>query len=96
MIITEYRSGFFSLFRMKAFWNSYDEEWFIDPNHHKSYLNQGIKYLIHSPYDLFSKSSISYQSITNNSLIIYLNPQKTIIDEDLKSFQPKRSEYFFF
>lgn len=94
MMISEYHSGFFSVFRMISVYSKLGDR-FLVPNHHKSYVNQGVKYLIHSPYDLFSKSSISYQSVPNNSLIIYLNPQKTQIDDALKNFQPKRSEYNF-
>jgi hypothetical protein len=63
-----------------------------DYNYHHSFTHQGVNYYIHSPHEMFSKFSAKHQSIANFSMIVYLNPQKTIIDEALKSYEPKRFE----
>jgi hypothetical protein len=66
-------------------------ERFVDQNHHKSFDYQGVKFLIHNPYEMFSKLSASHTTIANSSMVVFLNPQTTIIDEVLKGYEPKRS-----
>lgn len=87
MSIFDTNSGFNSIIRQVA--HSGDEKVF-DPNHHEKFNYQGLIYLIHNPYELFSKDSVLHQSILNHSMDIYLNPQKTIIDKALESYEPKR------
>jgi hypothetical protein len=64
----------------------------VDKNHHETFDYQGVKFLIHNPYELFSKQSASHTTVANSSMIVYLNPQKTIIDEVLQKYNPKRFE----
>jgi hypothetical protein len=61
-------------------------------NHHESFNYQGVKFLIHNPFELFSKRSASHTTIANSSMFVFMNPQKTIIDEVLESYEPKRFE----
>jgi hypothetical protein len=63
-----------------------------DYNYHHSFTHQGVNYFIHNPYEMFSKFSAKHQSIANFSMIVYLNPQKTIIDETLEGYEPRRFE----
>lgn len=90
MKVSEYHSGYFSMMRLLSASKSL-KNLVLDANHHESYVYEGIKYVLHSPYDLFSKSSVQYQSVTDKSLIIYISPQKIIIDKALESYKPKRS-----
>jgi hypothetical protein len=62
----------------------------LDANHHESMMHEGAKYLIHNPYEMFSRESASHQTIVNHSLIVYAVPQKTIIDKALESYSPER------
>jgi acid-sensing ion channel, other len=62
----------------------------FDTNHYKTYISQGLKLWIHNPYEMFSKISQMHQTITNHSKLIYLNPQKTIIDKALELYPPER------
>jgi hypothetical protein len=73
------RAGFYQLLRT-AFENK------PDTNHHQSHIYQGAKYFIHSPYEMFSSDSVSHQTIYRHHMIVYLSPQKTIIDETLESY----------
>jgi hypothetical protein len=84
--ITDYRSGLFSIVHQAQ----PDEP--FDSNHHEKFVAQGFDYLIHSPYEMISKASTLHQSIVNHSMIIYLSPQKTIIDEALQGYPPERFE----
>jgi hypothetical protein len=88
MSVRNHKSGYFSTIQLGI--NGYKNEDYLDKNHHESLVYQGAKYLIHSPYELFSRESASHQTIVNHSLIVYLNPQKTIIDEALESYPPER------
>jgi hypothetical protein len=89
MNVTNYLSGFYSLFRMRPTLLRY-QHISIDQNHHEMYNYQGIKYLIHNPNELFTRQTPIHQSITNHSIIVYLNPKKTTIDEALESYDFKR------
>jgi Amiloride-sensitive sodium channel len=83
-----YRSGFSSLFRLLPYTMNVDEE--IDVNHHVSYPFLGVNYLFHSPYEMFSRTSKNLQSSPFNSLLVYINPQLTWIDEALSKYPPER------
>jgi hypothetical protein len=87
MNVTAYRQGFYSIVSM---FESYAEK--IITEGHDNFPLDGVNYIIHSPFDLFSKESASYQSIVTHSLVVYLNPQKAIIDEALEKYEPKRSK----
>jgi hypothetical protein len=89
MNVTHFQSGFSSLLRMRPTYLKY-QTITLDQNHHEKYNYQGIKYLIHSPYELFTKQTSIHQSITNHSIIVYLNPKKVIIDKALESYEFKR------
>jgi hypothetical protein len=82
--ITDSRSGLFSIIHQGEYKKPFDY------NHHEKYAAQGANYLIHSPFEMISKASTHHQSIVNHSMIIYLSPQKTIIDEALQSYPPER------
>lgn len=86
--VADFRSGFFATLRKLS--NHAKENENLDFNHHESFDYQGLNYLIHSPYELFSKTSTVHQSIVNHSIIIHLNPQKTIIDAALENYKPKK------
>jgi hypothetical protein len=64
-------------------------------NHHPSHIYRRAKYFIHSPYEMFSSDSASHQTIYAHQMIVYLNPQKTIIDETLESYPLERLSYHF-
>jgi hypothetical protein len=82
--VSEYRSGFSSVLQQTRFNQP------LGSNHHETYNHQGINYYIHSPYELISRETASHQSIVNHSLIIYLSPQKTLIDKALEEYSPER------
>jgi hypothetical protein len=82
--VTDPQAGFFSIIHQTRYRKPFDT------NHHEKHITQGFDYFIHNPHEVLSKASIWYQSIVNHSMIIYLNPQKTIIDEALESFEPER------
>jgi hypothetical protein len=84
MNVTNFQSGFYSLISQ----SDYSEP--FDVNHHEKFSTQGMKNFIHNPYEMLSRSTVSHQSIVNHSLIVYLNPEKTIIDEALEDYEPKR------
>jgi hypothetical protein len=65
---------------------------FYGTNHHKTFDYRGVNYWIHSPYEWFSKLSAHHRSMTTYSIIVYLNPQKVLIDEALESYPPQRFE----
>jgi acid-sensing ion channel, other len=87
--VSEYRSGFLSVLQQSRWKRP------LDINHHEKFNYQGINYFIHSPYEMISRETPSHQSIVNHSMIIYLNPQKTIIDEALEKYSPERFELVF-
>lgn len=81
MKVTEYRKGFYSLIK--------------DQNlveYHKNFNLQGSNFYIHNPFEFISKESTRHQTIKNHSLIVYLNPQRTYIDEALEGYELGRSE----
>jgi hypothetical protein len=86
MNVSDYQSGMFSLVGLLTHVPSKRK---YDFNHHEKFNYQGVNYFIHSPYELFSKSSVTHQTIANHSMIVYLNPQKRVIDEALESYEPK-------
>jgi hypothetical protein len=61
-----------------------------DANHQQSHIYEGVKYLIHSPYEMFSADSVSHQTIYGHHMIVYLNPQKTVIEKTLESYPLER------
>jgi hypothetical protein len=64
---------------------------YMDSNHHENFVYEGAWfYYIHSPYEIFSKESAKHHSITEHSMIVHVNPQKTIIDEAVESYPLKR------
>jgi hypothetical protein len=85
MNITNSFSGFFA--RVHLIPDHIDKP---DLNHHESHRIQGSRFLIHNPFDMFSGDSAVHQTIVNHSIIVHLNPVKTIIDKALKNFKPKR------
>lgn len=88
MGVTHFRSGFFSMLRKRT--QSRKNKDIIDRNHHEKFDYQGINYLIHDPFEMFSKKSAVHQTIMNHSIIVHLHPQSTIIDKALERFKPKR------
>jgi hypothetical protein len=86
MKVTEHLAGFYGVLRTNEHYRNIK----VFANHHESFTHQGIKYSIHSPYEMFSKDSAFYRTIVNHSLVVYLNPQKTVLDEPLKSYEPHR------
>jgi hypothetical protein len=89
MSVTQPKTGYLSEVNKLSHyprWKKYDY------NYHSSFTHQGVNYYIHSPYEMFSKFTAKHQSIANFSMIVYLSPQKTIIDEALESYEPKRFE----
>lgn len=88
MSVTGFRQGFYSLVK------SNDEK--TDKNDHESLIYEGVRYFIHSPYDLFSKESLMINTIATHSLVVFLDPQKTIIDKALENYEPKRLDIFHY
>jgi hypothetical protein len=85
--VADYQSGFYSYLSLVSY---VPRKMRYEKNHHESHNYQGVNYYIHSPYELVSKFAAKHQTISNSSMIVYLNPQKTIIDEALESYEPKR------
>jgi hypothetical protein len=90
MSATSYKSGFYSIVQLGIKGISGETEDRLDENHHESLVHEGAKYLIHSPYELFSRESASHHTIVNHSVIVHVTPQKTIIDTALESYPPER------
>jgi hypothetical protein len=82
--IVDYRAGLVSMIPR----NGYGEP--FDVNHHEKFTTQGLKYFIHQPFEMLSRNMIKHESIVNHSMIIYVNPQKMIINEALESYEPQR------
>lgn len=95
--VTYYRSGLMSNFRIVV---HIDEKLkYLDredpaPNHHDSYIANGVKYLLHSPYEMITRSTKSLQSSEYNSLKVFVTPQFTWIDDHLKEYPPNRRGCF--
>jgi hypothetical protein len=64
----------------------------VEKNHHETFNYQGVIFLIHNPYELFSKRSAIHTTISNSTIAVYLDPQKTISDEVLNDYHPKKFE----
>jgi hypothetical protein len=92
MSVTDHRSGYKVLTRLRTPAVKLSQE-SLDRNHHEKFNYQGTNYLIHSPFELSSKLSSMHQSIVNSSLIINLKPRKTIIDEALRTYPPRRFDF---
>jgi hypothetical protein len=82
--VVNYRSGLYSLVPQNRYAMPFDV------NHHEKFITQGVKYFVHQPFEMLSKTMIKHESIVNHSMIIYVNPQKTIIDKALESYEPQR------
>jgi hypothetical protein len=89
MSVVASESGFYSIINLVSVIPKYRK---IELNHHESFNYQGVKFLIHNPFELFYKRSSSHTTIANSSMFVFMNPQKTIIDEVLESYEPKRFE----
>jgi hypothetical protein len=85
MRVIDSRSGFHAMTTQSRMYRDP-----LEVNHHEKYNFQGFKYLIHSPFEMISATTTLHQSIVNHSMIIYLNPQKTIIHKTLRSYGAKR------
>jgi hypothetical protein len=90
MTVRTYRSGYFSYLKTGVKENKAPEEGLLDPSDHETFTGKGIKHIIHSPYEMFSKESAKHQTINGHSMIVYLNPQKMIINKALESYPPKK------
>jgi hypothetical protein len=86
MKVKDYQNGFDSTVMTNKYFN--DLEFF--QNIHESFIQQGNNYFISSPDEYFSKESAHHRTIVNHSLVVYLNPQKTIIDSNLEHYRPER------
>jgi hypothetical protein len=89
MKVAEYQFGYYSTVDLVS---HVPIKMKIELNHHETFRYEGVNYLIHNPYEMFSKLSASHQTVNLCSMIVYVNPQKKIIDEALKSYEPKRFE----
>jgi hypothetical protein len=90
--VREYRSGFLSIIR--KFLLGYRTDRLLYTKHHESFDYEGVNYLIHNPFEMFSRDSKLHQTVANHSITVYLNPVKTIIDEALEAYEPlKRGCY---
>jgi hypothetical protein len=85
MGVDDNRAGFYITFMMIE-----NYIFKLQENHHKLNIYDGAKYLIHSPFELFSKDSPSHQTIPGHSIIVYVNPFKMSIDEAIESYEPQR------
>jgi hypothetical protein len=84
MRVSDFRSGLSSLIPQAGFSEPFDV------NHHEKFTTQGFKHFIHSPFEMPTRTSMMHQSIVNHSMVIYLNPEKTIVDKTLENYKPKR------
>jgi hypothetical protein len=86
MKVTEHLAGYYGVLRTNENYRNMK----LFSNHHESFTYQGLNYFIHSPYEMFSKDSAYHRTVVNHSLVVYLNPQKTILDDPLKNYEPYR------
>jgi acid-sensing ion channel, other len=84
MKVESHLSGFRSNIRLKK------KSAEIDDSFHESQVYGGVRYLFHSPYDLFSKTSIRHQSMPTFRVLFFIEPQQTKITEALKNYAPER------
>jgi hypothetical protein len=86
MRVTDHLSGYYAVLRTNENYKNMK----LFANHHGSFVHQGDNYFIHSPYELFSRDSAYHRTVVGHLLIVYLNPQKTNIDDPLKNYEPYR------
>jgi hypothetical protein len=86
MSVEDDRAGFYIMIPIFV---NYSAET-IDQNHHETHIYKGAKFLIHNPNDLFSKDSPSHQTVVSHSVMVHVDPQKTIIDKALERYKPNR------
>jgi hypothetical protein len=84
----DYQAGFYIMIQMVE--RYYKDK--IDENHHETHIYKGARFLIHNPNDLFSKDSPSHQTVVSHSVMVHVNPQKTIIDKALEKYNANRFE----
>jgi hypothetical protein len=93
--VTTYESGFFSLYNILSSTSNFHKGDYKNyKKHHKSFIYQGLNFLINSPYEIFSQWSKTYRTITNNSIVVYLKPERRIIDKALEKYRPEKYECF--
>jgi acid-sensing ion channel, other len=85
MKVSDFRSGMFALIHQVVKYLAP-----FDLNHYEKYTSQGAKFWIHNPYEMISQHAQMHRSITNHSLVVYLSPQKMIIDKALELYPPER------
>jgi hypothetical protein len=89
MSVTNYESGFWATHHITSL-NPFENQ--FDTNHHKFFDYLGTNIFINSPFKLFSRFSTRHLTVSNNTLIVYLQPQQKIIDESIKGYELKRFE----
>jgi hypothetical protein len=89
MSVTNYESGFWVTHDLLSYIFSVH---YFDTNQHKFFDYYGTNFMINSPFELFSKFSTRHLTVSNNTLIVYLQPQQKIIDESIKGYEVKRFE----
>jgi hypothetical protein len=87
MKVESYESGYFSLVNLVSYIPKLKK---IETNYHETFNYQGVKYLIHNPYELFLKQSATHTTIANSSMVIYIEPLKTNVDEVLEGYEPEK------
>jgi hypothetical protein len=90
MKVSSHQSGFRSNIKFATKHISGQGRPSLDQNHHKTHVFEGCRYFIHSPYDMLSKSSKSYQSLVDFRILFFLNPQQTKIDDTVVAYPPQR------
>jgi hypothetical protein len=90
MNVVAHESGFYSSISLYSHRPMLQK---IEKNHHETFNYQGAKFLIHNPYELFSKRSAIHTTISNSTIAVYLDPQKTISDEVLNDYDPKKFDF---
>lgn len=86
--IETYRAGYHSVIRMLK--SASKHKYGLDQNHHESQIHLGSRYLFHHPSDMFSKTTIHYQSLPFYSIILFINPKQTVLDDAMKSYSPEK------
>jgi acid-sensing ion channel, other len=89
--LSSHRSGLRSHLRMLLDSAGVPEQYRkVDKNHHESQVYAGVRYLFHSPYDMFSKSSIRHHSLPQFRVVFFIYPQMTRIDDALNDYSPAK------
>lgn len=87
MNVTTYNSGFYSVFRFE----DYNDEEDIKAQREKILEKLlGLNYYFHSPYEMFTKNSKNVQSSPAFSLLLFITPQVTNIDDALINYSLER------